>query len=221
MGGRLCFVIEVFPLNQYDSHQVFDPCQDCQKGVYYRDSCSVKCKYGIAMEREKKQRQVLEQYVEILGGKRPKNVSACDAAVREFQEGLYQDKPKYSTESVMQGIIALKEKVKRNTPLTVEQLQKLAEFVSKQDAVLEDKWVWIEVLLSEPEHVRNGKKSAYYKVQPDYTRGRSFCCGYPGISYGFDFDKYGETWLAFLEKPDIIKPKVVMNRGQNVENESH
>lgn len=74
------------------------------------------------------------------------------------------------------------------TILTVEQLIALPE----------GEWVWIEVLqsLSYKEKV-----SAYYRKQMDYTRGRAFICGYPGISFGFDFSDYNKTWVAYTEQP--------------------
>ena len=75
-----------------------------------------------------------------------------------------------------------------NSILTIEQLTWLPY----------GKWVWIEVL--EPFSFEE-KVSAYYRKQVDYTRGKAFICGYPGISFGFDFSEYNKTWVAYAEQP--------------------
>lgn len=72
--------------------------------------------------------------------------------------------------------------------LTVEQLIALPE----------GEWVWIEVL--QPFSFEE-KVSAYYRKQMDYTHGKAFICGYPGISFGFDFSDYNNTWVAYTEQP--------------------
>lgn len=72
--------------------------------------------------------------------------------------------------------------------LTVEQLK----------ALQEDEWVWIEVL--EPFPCKE-KVSAYYRKGYDYSHGRSFCCGYPGMSFLFDYSSYNDAWLAYSCQP--------------------
>ena len=59
-------------------------------------------------------------------------------------------------------------------------------------------WVWIQVLV--PFDCQE-KVSAYYSKHEDYTRDRSFCCGYPGLSFGFDYADYNKTWTAYKYEP--------------------
>lgn len=69
------------------------------------------------------------------------------------------------------------------------------------------KWVWIGRIYNpeRPAASYASTVSAYYRKQEDYTRGRAFCCGYPGISYAFDYSEYGETWAAYrYEKENWI-----------------
>ena len=74
-------------------------------------------------------------------------------------------------------------------PLSIEQLKGLSE----------GEWVWIEVLIPfSYEH----KISAYYKKQYDYSHGRAFCCGYPGLSFGFNYIDYEKTWVAYRTQPE-------------------
>lgn len=75
-----------------------------------------------------------------------------------------------------------------NACLSREQLKHLPDL----------EWVWIEVL--EPFDCED-KVSAYYRKHDDYTHGEAFCCGYPGYSFGFDYDDYNKTWLAYRYKP--------------------
>jgi hypothetical protein len=55
-------------------------------------------------------------------------------------------------------------------------------------------WVWIEVLAP---FESKDKISAYYRKQVDYSRGMAFCCGYPGLSFSFDYNEYGKSWVAY------------------------
>lgn len=80
-----------------------------------------------------------------------------------------------------------------NEPLTLGQLRKMDVDMKNR------RWVWIEALKPfSYEH----KVSAYYQVQLDYTQGEAFVCGYPGLSFGFDYADYGKTWLAYARKPE-------------------
>lgn len=60
-------------------------------------------------------------------------------------------------------------------------------------------WLWIGCIYNpeQPAASYTAKVSAYYKKQDDFSNGRAFCCGYPGISYAFDFKDYGKTWVAY------------------------
>lgn len=76
-----------------------------------------------------------------------------------------------------------------NEPLTLEELRGIGT----------GEWLWIECL----ERFKFDKAvSAYYRKHSDYTQGACFCCGYPGISFGFDFSDYRISWLAYRRKPD-------------------
>lgn len=93
-------------------------------------------------------------------------------------------------EALTMAIDALRERVaERNEPLTVEEVR---------DLPLRD-WLWIEV-------IQNGyyreAKSAYYRVQADYSKGEALCCGYPGLGFEFDYEDYDKTWLAYRHKPE-------------------
>lgn len=81
-----------------------------------------------------------------------------------------------------------------NKPMTVEYLRKINQDMNNR------RWIWIEILICDGRH-----ESAYYRVQSDYTRDRSFCCGYPGAGFSFDFADYGKTWLAYVCKPEVDK----------------
>lgn len=76
-----------------------------------------------------------------------------------------------------------------NAPLTLEELREIGT----------GEWLWIECL----ERFKSDKAvSAYYRKHKDYTQGDSFCCGYPGVSFGFEHSDYGISWLAYRRKPD-------------------
>ena len=70
--------------------------------------------------------------------------------------------------------------------------------VEELKALTEKERVWIEVL--RPFDSKD-KVSAYYRKTCDYSQGTSFCCGYPGLSFAFDYEDYGLTWHAFHQKP--------------------
>ena len=59
-------------------------------------------------------------------------------------------------------------------------------------------WVWIEVLV--PFECPD-KVSAYFRKQFDYTHEQAFCCGYPGLSFSFDYEDYSKTWVAYTQQP--------------------
>ncbi len=73
-------------------------------------------------------------------------------------------------------------------PLTVEQLKALNAEPLKH-------WVWIEIL-------DTSAFSAYYRTYADYTDGKEFCCGWPGVGYSWDYCDYGKTWIAYDRKPE-------------------
>ena len=50
-------------------------------------------------------------------------------------------------------------------------------------------WVWIERL--NLEQCADDAFSGYYRTSFDYTKGRAFCCGYPGVGYHFE---YADLW---------------------------
>lgn len=80
-----------------------------------------------------------------------------------------------------------------NKPLTVAQLK---------SAPLRT-WVWIEILIPEafPGHTLR-TVSGYYRKSMDYTKGEAFCCGYPGMTFEFDYVDYGNTWTAARHAPE-------------------
>lgn len=73
-------------------------------------------------------------------------------------------------------------------PLTVEEVRALPL----------REWLWVEVL---QEGYYREAKSAYYRVQADYSRGEALCCGYPGLGFEFEYEDYGKTWLPYRRKP--------------------
>ena len=89
---------------------------------------------------------------------------------------------------------SLLEKQERENPqpLTLEQLKSMD--------LLE--WCWIEVLVPFDFEL---KVSAYYQKQEvgtERTMLKTFWCGYPGMTFGFDYCNYGKTWLAYAHKPE-------------------
>lgn len=76
-------------------------------------------------------------------------------------------------------------------PLTLDELRE----TSLQE------WVWISVL--SPFECEQ-KVSAYYRRYESCgaaLAARAFWCGYPGLTFGFDYVDYGKTWLAYSHKP--------------------
>lgn len=119
----------------------------------------------------------------------------------DMQKGLLK---KYSVSEIGRG-----------KPLSIEQLHRLSRIVSDSDINRNDVWVWIEILDKAELRPGMGKVSGYYKVQIDYTHGRSFCCGYPGMGYGFDYDRYGIGWLAYSVKPEGTQDVKISNNKEN------
>lgn len=76
-----------------------------------------------------------------------------------------------------------------NAPLTTQYLRELPL----------REWVWIEVL--KPFDHRE-KTSGYYRKCYDYNDEQGFPCGYPGISFFFEYEEYGDTWVAYRHKPE-------------------
>ncbi len=87
--------------------------------------------------------------------------------------------------------------VDKKPPLTIEELKEISADMENCS------WVWIEIL---PDYKiykpYSETESAYYRVQKDYTKGESLCCGYPGFGFYFKYEDYGETWLAYRIKPE-------------------
>jgi len=73
-------------------------------------------------------------------------------------------------------------------------------------------WVWIEVLKP---FTFEEKISAYYRKQADYSHDRSFCCGYPGLSFSFDYADYNITWTAYAYKPKNLNQTGYESAGGN------
>lgn len=110
-----------------------------------------------------------------------------------FKEGENFDTtiPKFvcrTLEEATHGCRVFPRRTAENKHLNVEWLKSLRE----------GEWVWIEVL--KPFDFTE-KVSAYYRKQADYTRGRAFVCGYPGLSFTFDYADYNDTWTAYLYQP--------------------
>ena len=63
------------------------------------------------------------------------------------------------------------------------------------------KWIWIECLI-DFEHPN--QKSAFYKRCPGMGQiaDNIFWCGYPGLTFGFNFDDYGTDWIAYRNCPE-------------------
>lgn len=80
-----------------------------------------------------------------------------------------------------------------NAPLTLEELRGMDL----------REWCWIEVLVP---FDFAPKVSAYYQRQEVGTESGAmrgtFWCGYPGLTFGFDYSDYGKTWLAYRRKPE-------------------
>lgn len=78
-----------------------------------------------------------------------------------------------------------------NEPLTLDELREMEL----------QQWVWIETKM--PFDCKE-KVTAYYSKHYDYTHDTAFCCGYPGITFSFDYADYGKTWLAYRRKPESV-----------------
>lgn len=81
---------------------------------------------------------------------------------------------------------------RRNQPLSVELLKAI------NNDMYPRRWVWVENLAN-PEH--ENIPSAYYQVHSDHSKGKSFCCGYPGYGVHFDYSSYGKDWVAYWQQP--------------------
>lgn len=82
-----------------------------------------------------------------------------------------------------------------NDPLPLKELREMELF----------EWLWIELIRTSKRKVFYEIKSAYYQVFEDSTSGKSFCCGWPGLIYGFKYEDYGYTWLAYRRKPEEVQ----------------
>lgn len=125
-------------------------------------------------------------------------VTALEQELSNLKTDAYIQAYKFEISNKKLAIQALTEKLHRleNPPLTVDYLKEINRDMNNR------RWVWIEVL--KPFDYKT-KVSAYYQAQSDYTKGESFCCGYPGIGFGFDYCDYGRTWIAYcydLESED-------------------
>lgn len=121
-------------------------------------------------------------------------------AIEELKKRLIEKSMKDSTPKKFAGDMfeayeVIKQlQAERNKILDVEELKNLQWGA----------WVWIEAL--KPFEFSE-KVSAYYKKQEDYTHGRAFTCGYPGLSFGFEYAEYNETWVAYRCKPEEKEQK--------------
>ena len=153
---------------------------------------------GIALRHvctEKKQKQV-EALAQILTGEQGKRKNAYTCAIQDLKKALQDDYHEIGIISIIWAIKALKYYAREKTHLTIDELKKISEAVNNGKR----EWVWIEILDAESTKPGIGKVSAYYQAQSDYTRGEAFVCGYPGISYSFDYCDYGKSWIAYLKK---------------------
>lgn len=120
-----------------------------------------------------------------------RTVSICEAEDIEF---CSHGGNKEATQDKLSATLPKAVEPANTGALTVEQLRKM-------DSDMENRcWVWIEVLKPFSYEL---KVSAYYQVQYDYTKGKAFICGYPGLTFGFDYSDYGKTWLAYRCKPEL------------------
>ena len=118
-----------------------------------------------------------------------------EQAVRFF-EGCFHDcgNPAF----IELALAALREQAERENPkpLTLDELWQMEL----------NEWLWIEAL--EPFSYPN-KISAYYQRHEygtaDGAMKETFACGYPGITFGFDYCDYGKTWLAYRERPEEVQ----------------
>lgn len=90
---------------------------------------------------------------------------------------------------------ALREQTTPCLPLTVEELR----------AMPLQKWVWVEILVQPKWDIWQTPDSGYYQKKEtlgeDWRCGTTFTFGHPGRLYGFEYDKYGEEWLAYNLEP--------------------
>lgn len=183
---------------------MFDPCESCQRGTYSQFHCSSQCRYGKDKDILAMQKNLIAKYAEKAGGEPVSPKEAYSSAIHDFQKLLNDDYHEVGIISVSYAIKALREILKRSTPLTIEQLKELMPNVSDIQPSSKRQWIWIEVFNAPEQPTFSKKISAYYRAEADYTRGKSFCCGYPGISYAFDFADYGKHWIAFWSNPGAL-----------------
>lgn len=150
----------------------------------------------------KKQKQV-EALAQILTGEQRERRNAYTCAIQDLKKALQDDYHEIGIISIIWAIKALKYYAREKTHLTVDELKKISEAVNNGKR----EWVWIEILDAESTKPGIGKVSAYYQAQSDYTRGEAFVCGYPGISYSFDYCDYGKSWIAYFKKELTLSDK--------------
>ena len=115
------------------------------------------------------------------------------------RESLLQDLDllaKHQTGERQQGILGVCEAIRSRKPADV--VERKTFTVEELKTLPLRAWVWIEVL--EPFDYEE-KVSAYYRKQTDYTHEKAFCCGYPGLSFSFDYEEFGKTWIAYSYEP--------------------
>lgn len=87
-------------------------------------------------------------------------------------------------------------------PLTREYLISLMDKAANHG---EKEWVWIEPIGDgESKHISWSApvEAGYYRAQKDYTDGETFCCGWPGVGFCFEFEEMGTVWQAYRFKPE-------------------
>lgn len=109
----------------------------------------------------------------------------------EYRQSYCSEQCEYGKD--MTELKMLREQIEHQTPIPIEQLK---EWSGNADGITRH-WVWIEILDDQLLNPGCGKVSAYYRVQYDYTHGEALVCGYPGISYAFDYVDYGKKWAAY------------------------
>lgn len=176
---------------------MYDPCSSCPKGEYSQPCCSVQCSYGRGLDELKMLREQTKKLAEVVGGELVQGIDADTCAIEDLQTLLRNDFHAIGIVTVIRAINALKEQNRNKMPLTIEEVKALSDKVENNP----NQWVWIEILDYRISKPGCGKVSAYYRVQYDYTHGEAFCCGYPGITYDFDYAEYGKTWFAYTHPP--------------------
>ena len=120
-----------------------------------------------------------------------KNNITEEDAWRAIRAGEYNPNVLVMTKSQWESVFQAGD-ITRQTPLSVDELKALPLRA----------WVWIEI----PRLFQSETKtSAYYRKQYEHDADRLFSCGYPGLSFSFDYADYNKTWVAYSSQPKGAK----------------